>query len=213
MRKRLLFFSLALLSALLCAGSALALDVSIVDNGGNNVTIDSVSSGSGGNWYVGITEEYQSVNSVWTGYTQQAGASYAGNVYIEKAVTNNSGLLWRDFHMKLWVIDNAGKWVPSPNNDGLYFQGITSSGPFSQTWYDPNAVDELWLWDGTWNVGETYTLAFSVGGWGWSGNSVPQFRLEQWPTDTGGPSIPEPATMLLLGLGLVGLAGARKLQK
>jgi len=205
MKKFLLIFGLCVIFSVLVVTSAFALTVSLVDSGGNTVSINSVIAGSGGNWYVDITEDYLTVNPVWLEFTQQPGATYA-DTFIEKTVTNSTNLTWRDFHMKLWVQDKTGAWTPSPNNDGLYFTGITSSGPFAETWYNPNQVDELWLWNGVWNTGETYNLAFSVDGWGWTGGSVPNFRLEQWPTDTGGPSVPEPASILLMLIGIAGIA-------
>lgn len=210
-RKTVVAGALGAAFALLCAGPAFAgLGVSVADAGGNTVSIDSVVDAGGGDWDVGITEDYLNTNSVWIDFEQQGG-DFTGDVEITKEIHNGSNVTWRDFHMKLWTPAAAGGWVPSPNDDGLYFTGISATGPFGQVWFNANDIDELWLWDGVWNHCETYTLVFNVGGWGWTGGSVPLFRLEQWPTDTGGPDVPEPATLVLTLAGVAGLVLRRRL--
>jgi len=210
-RKSVVAGALGVAFALLCAGPVLALSVTVADDGGNTVSVDSVVPDSG-NWDVGVTEDYVNTNSVWLELQQQPGQGYGGDVRFEKSITNSTNLLWRDFHMKLWVPNDFGGWIPSPNDDNLYFTDVGLTGPFSEVWFEPSDIDELWLWDGVWNPSETYTLSFSVGGSGWRNGNVPHFRIEEWPTDTGGPDgdVPEPATLLLTLAGVAGLALRRR---
>jgi hypothetical protein len=76
------------------------------------------------------------------------------------------------------------------------FYVVKGSTQFALYWVDPAAAY------GTWNVGN---LRNAVGG-------VPSIsHFTGYTTDS--HSVPEPATMLLLGFGLLGVAGMRKFKK
>ena len=157
-------------------------------------------------WFIDIDKRYENTDSIWIEFIQESNEDYGGFLNISEDINNSTGLQWKDFHMKLWTLDVTGALVPSSNVDGLFFDDDDpnlDTGPFASSWLNANDIDEMWLWEGSWLHSATDTLAFRVGGSGWSTGVVDHFVLEQWPTTTGGPDeedpgIPEPGTLLLL---------------
>ena len=183
--KRLFPFGVFVLLALLLSVSPAAAcwlppdpcppTIIVVEDNGNSVSIDSVAHNQDpAYWSVGISETFVGMASVWIEFDRGMCTPW-GPLHITKSVTNDTDTTWEDFHMKLWVPRYCGDgWKPSPNDDGLYFSAVWDTGPFGQSWFDPNGVDEIRLWDGTWAPGETYALSFAITGWSRCGNHESQ---------------------------------------
>jgi len=126
-------------------------------------------------------------------------------------VTNESGIAWNDFHYTLgYGADD--QFVQSEAGDGLGFVGLSGLLPFG---FPVNEVpyssvfteyvmyeDTLDWWGGL--VPDHGVVDFGIGILV-NNIGVDSFTLREQPSP-----IPEPATMFLLGSGLVGLAGFRK---
>lgn len=117
-----------------------------------------------------------------------------------------SGMEINDFTLTIRVSDDSNKWYDG-NEHILLTAGTESNG----TW----SVGDLsvgWSMLGEFDIEDDGTLNFLVtSGWG-------DFYLNSAKIvaagDDGTTSVPEPATMMLLGLGLLGLVGVRrKIQK
>jgi len=154
------------------------------------------------------------------------------NYTFTKYITNNSGVDWNRFAMEL--LDPSGDnndvddiategWVPagfshSNDNDGLSFaqgSGIprTSSAFSSRSDDEFGGRDYMDFFDGlVAGNGGTDIISFGLRDSDPTNNQP--FLLVQRPNAvTGGPEIPEPTTMILMGLGLAGVALRNKFRK
>ena len=139
-----------------------------------------------------------------------ANTTGSGHVYgkwIEKTITNNSLVDWTSFELELQVVLGT----PSLDGDGLSFAQLPQipiifySNVFTEYTAIEDIRDYLNFHGGTVNPGESVTIKFAI-----TDNQLRNsFYLLETPNKRE-ISVPEPATMILLGTSLLGLAALRR---
>jgi hypothetical protein len=132
-----------------------------------------------------------------TGTFHQAGK------WFLKSVTNNTGVAWTSFELEVQSIMG----VASTDGDGLSFaqgSGLAfTSDRFAIYTRIDDTRDYLNFHGGTVNPGDTVSFAFAIS----DNSSNNPFWLQETPNRA---EVPIPATFLIFGSGLLGLAGFRK---
>lgn len=124
-----------------------------------------------------------------------------------------------DFQIPYDTLNSAtltiGAWSVNDSNDRVYVEGTYAGDLRNGVWYllgYSSTVLDIGSVFTTWTSGEplNVSLAYNEGRWGSLYLSSSTLRMD-YTNDTS--SVPEPGTMLLMGLGLVGVGVIRRKMK
>ena len=124
-----------------------------------------------------------------------------------------------DFQIPYDTLNSAtltiGAWSVSDSNDRVYVEGTYAGDLANGVWYllgYSSTVLDIGSVFTTWTSGEALnvSLAYNEGRWGSLYLSSSTLRIDY---NNGTASVPEPGTMLLMGLGLVGVGVIRRKMK
>ena len=116
--------------------------------------------------------------------------------HIAEAITNDTGVDWTDFHLRFLPIDN------NPDMSITFLDVTNATDEFTSF---TTANNELSLFGNVLN-GHDFSLEFTLQITSQPG-SYNLFAISEQPSVS---SVPEPATMTLLGLGLAAVAASRR---
>jgi len=184
--KKFLFLLCAFLLVLGIAGSASAIPVQFAGNGHYYEVMTTKPNGANFNsfWSTALiySDDYSYLGE--TSYFATV-TSQAENDFIAGLVAGVGEKSWLGATDRL----SEGNWIWAATGEAVTYINWASGEPNNAGWFGEHYL-EMYT-NGLWN---------DAGGLEWKGAYVVEFN--------GKASVPEPSTMLLLGVGLLGLAGA-----
>lgn len=155
------------------------------------------------NQKIDIAKAFASVNPITLTFTVGHATGSGGSYDVSELITNNTTTDFSDFHFV--IIEPA-----DTKGNGVVFTSFNQSTMTGFTLDSPPASGPRNLnFTGLLAVGGTSTAEFNLSPFDPGAGESYTFMLQQTPT-VGGGTVPEPATLGLLGLGFLGFAATRR---